>query len=70
MSKRVKISLIFSLVLFVVGILFNLLFPSLRFAQRKIDIIIVTFISSLIVYVFTYFLIKGLEQKDKLKEKK
>lgn len=69
MSKRVKISLTFSLVLFVLVILINFLFPAFRITERTIDIFAVTFISSLILYVMTYFLIKGLEKRDERKGK-
>lgn len=70
MSKRVKISLISSVILFIITIVFNLLFPALRISNRTIDIVIVTFVSCLIFYVFVYFSIKSLERKDEKKVNK
>jgi len=70
MSKRVKISLISSVILFIITIVFNLLFPAWRISNRTIDIVIVTFVSCLIFYVFVYFSIKSLERKDEKKANK
>jgi uncharacterized membrane protein len=69
MSKRVKISLISSAILYVIVVLLSLIFPVMSFYNRKIDIFVVTFISCLVFYVFTYLLIRGLEKRDEKRNK-
>ncbi len=69
MSKRVKISLISSAIVFVIVVLLLLIFPVLRFSNRMIDTFVITFISCLVFYVFTYLLIGGLEKRDEQREK-
>ncbi len=70
MSKRVKISLISTIIFSVILFLINKFIPFLDNQQRTVDTIIVTFISSIIYYFVTYYLIRGLEKKDEKKEEK
>ncbi len=70
MSKRVKISLISSIILFVVMLALSYFVPFFKITNRIIDTILAIFISCLIYYVFTYFLIKGFERRDEERMKK
>ncbi len=70
MLKRVKISLFSTVIFFILVVSINLMVPILRNQQRTIDIFIVAFISSLIYYFVTNYLIKRLEEKDEKKEEK
>lgn len=70
MSKSVKISLTASVLVFVITILALFIFPVLRISNRIVDIFVVTFISCLIFYVFTYLFIRGLERRDEERKNK
>ncbi len=70
MSKRVKISLITSVIFCLATVTAVLLFPSIRISNRNVDIFVIPIISGLISYVFIYFLIRGLEKRDERRETK